>query len=174
MTNDTHAHITGLWETNCSCLARIRILRITVCVCVCVCVCLHVSYPPRSRRSRSAMSFGLAVGGWLTFEPPSLHYTLKTLSNAAHKHKKIHECTLVFLDLHTRYPRGYKKRGLSLLPKSVTDLSEVMREERNTRGDGNLNLRFSRDVHILARTVMCCIQRSAWKHRKTTGPYRDL
>ena len=137
-----------------------------MCVCVCVCVCLHVSYPPRSRRSRSAMSFGLAVGGWLTFEPPSLHYTLKTLSNAAHKHKKIHECTLVFLDLHTRYPRGYKKRGLSLLPKSVTDLSEVMREERNTRGDGNLNLRFSRDVHILARTVMCCIQRSAWKHRK--------
>ncbi len=51
---------------------------VNVCVSV-VSVCL--SNPARSRSSRSAMSFGLTMCGGLTFEPPSLHNALKTLSN---------------------------------------------------------------------------------------------
>lgn len=47
-------------------------------------VCL--SNPSWSRSSRSAMSFGLAVGGWLTFKSPSFHYTLKTLTDSTNKH----------------------------------------------------------------------------------------
>ena len=53
-----------------------------------VCVCACVSYPSRSRGSRSTVSFGLAVGCWLTLEAPSLHYTLKTFTNATHKRKE--------------------------------------------------------------------------------------
>lgn len=82
---------------------------LTQCVCVCARVC--VSYPSRSRSSWSAMSFGLAVSGWLTFEPPPLHYTLKTLTNATHKHKKIN-----FLQTH--------------IFKSISDISSKREKER--------------------------------------------
>lgn len=169
--NDTRAHITGLREANCSCLARTRMWRLTVFI-----VCACVSYPSWSRRSRSAMSFGLTVTCRLTFEPPSLHYALKALTNATKTRK------LMFAHSHFQAAFTcwrYKKRGLHFL-KSITDLSskqdarakrgqEVGKEARRRDVDeeGKLaeqNLRFACDVHILARTEMCCIQGSAWTH----------
>lgn len=41
-----------------------------------------VSYPSRPRGSWSTVSFGLTVAGWLTFKPPSLHYSLKSFTDA--------------------------------------------------------------------------------------------
>lgn len=74
MTSNTHAHIKGLCYANCSCLAWRRVLRVCVFVCV--------AHPSRAWCSWSTMGFGLTVGRWLTAEAPSLHYSLKTLTNA--------------------------------------------------------------------------------------------
>lgn len=50
-------------------------------------------YPSWTRSSWSTMSFGLTVTGRLTFESPSLHYTLKTLTDAAQNIKNLHICS---------------------------------------------------------------------------------
>lgn len=115
--------------------------------------CVSVSHPSGARSSWSAMCFGLAVACWLTFEPPALHHTLKTFTNAKCKRGKILSA-LIF--------SGYQ---IFQIKRLVLQSDNEHNGSKNNQVPGE-NLRFGCDVHVLARTEMCSVQRSAWKHHK--------
>lgn len=111
-----------------------------------VCVCVCASHPSGAGSSWSTMRFGLPVARWLTFEPPALHHALKTFPNASHERGKLISA-FILSDLKK------KKKGISERKDRT--------EQQRGRSGPEENLRLGCDVHVLARTEMRSVQRSA-------------